>query len=752
MRVRSLVSLLLGLSIAASAFAGPKLPDLSEQFLFGFEPTRTNIRMLLDSAYAVVKKAVTGRGKGVLEIEAPTNRAVRAKYLELLRQSCPECAVSEIRESHGTISYRVTYPDGYYIGSSLDAGALEWQTRPSTYGEIVANRTRSQTHLFDLPERAGATRLLDALGGHVTESGYDDPLFWLASLELDAETPEMAWGFFGKDGYNATPVKMWAADQQAEYRRVALEQKQQWKKFIGDVEALYANGNPTTDQLRAAFVKRQIADRKTLVGKLAGIYYNPKQESKLTGKRSKPKYVAQRPGIAGDDVLLIESRAIRPQKEAKELELLAKYRLRRAEYIKTLLDQGLEPNFRPGQFAGLSANDTAAQAKVFIEELGLRWDEYSTFSPVKDPRPTGREKKLAGFFEKSEYGVARRDRAFAKVLDSFYAKAAWTTEEWDFVMTLTEERANTVPLLKQELSRIGDRMRAGSFTSLPPEDLERLLGRVRKIVGKYRAPAKRLYATTVKTALDQVYETLWRANRLGELKNWLPYLLDSSLREWSSRAAALLGSAPGSVSLELQAEIIGEFETRGFAADDLVEGWYAALAKTPPDRLSGVPRSLAEMDSRLAENSPLRKAAYGNLATAIERFPPEAMRESDGALLHLVAAAVPEREAAIFRPYRKRLLAELEKLEYGMTEYYRAIVLSDLLVAATPASEREATLNDLMTKVKAMHARRNDADSKSFVERIENQMKTARVDVCASKVGSTFLARLRAYVLGLFAR
>jgi hypothetical protein len=139
-RISILIRILIaGVLTAQQVFAGtaPLIQQRdARQFRFGFEPTRTNPRILLESGKAVAKKFITGKGDGVLAAELPIATKYRDKFMSDLRKTCPECKVFEARESHGEITFHIEFPDEYYIRSSLDAGALEWQTKPSTIPEI----------------------------------------------------------------------------------------------------------------------------------------------------------------------------------------------------------------------------------------------------------------------------------------------------------------------------------------------------------------------------------------------------------------------------------------------------------------------------------------------------------------------------------------------------------------------------------------------------------------------------------------
>src|SRR3989344_8100310 len=93
---------LFALVFALSARAdGKKLPP---QIQFGFEPTATDYFIIWESFLKTLKKTLTGKGKGVLEIEGTHNTLARERYIETIRQRCPECQITEVRESHGTIS------------------------------------------------------------------------------------------------------------------------------------------------------------------------------------------------------------------------------------------------------------------------------------------------------------------------------------------------------------------------------------------------------------------------------------------------------------------------------------------------------------------------------------------------------------------------------------------------------------------------------------------------------------------------
>ncbi len=758
---------------AGLAYAGPGdrgrpggWPNLSGQFQFGFEPTHSNVGMLVDIGYFILKKAITGRGKGVLEIEGNTNSRARLRYLELLRRDCPECVISEARESHGTISYRITYPDRSTIGSSLDAGALEWQNSPLSVDEIHFNLARHQKHMFDLPRQAGAWLNLDAFGGHVTESGYDDALFWLASLKLDAETPVMSWGFFGKDGYNATPVKRWASDQQVAYQAVIREYEGQWESFLKRLEALFADANrpPSSEAILALFADRRIMDQKVLVKKLAEIYKNPNQESRLTGARSKPKYVAHRPAIVGDSVLLIENRAIRPQKEALDLELMARYRLRRAEFIKYWLDRGYDVDFTPGYFEGWSNQRSAAQAQVFFGELGLPWSEYAHLGPVRNPQLDGSEVKLSGFFKKKSYGVARRNQLYQQVLDSYYLRSSWSSAEWTFVLNLTKEHGNTVALLENELRRLSTQFKSSGLERLPLDELEARTIAIQRLVEKYRVSSPKMFAA-VRDAITPALDRLWRAGRVGNLSTWVRHLSHAELMDWAQKGQGLLNDSPKTEYFDLQAALIDELEfrkkttsaplIREASLDVWVSDWFRALKNISTNTQASdrrvLPRSLREMCDRAQGKVNFQKVLKP-LADYWLSSDNRVVRDSDEEAIEILAREFKEHEDEIVSPLRKRYWQELELRNFGETAYYEAVVYGDKLLSVTSIQDRENTARELLGRVRDMHARVNSPDSKSFVERIENELRDARQVACQATIRPEPLRRLREFLLNSFHR
>lgn len=183
---------------------------LNEQFIFGFEPTRTNVWILKDSAVSTLKKLLFNKGKSVLEIEGKNNKEVREKFLADVRENCSKCKIIAMKESHGTISYRIVYPDGFYFNMSLDVGTLEWQTKPSTVSEIKSRVDFLQKEIYERAKKVGANIALKATGGHVTFSGFaNDSFLFLNYLKWRAHNDVFDWGFFGKDEYNANPVSRW---------------------------------------------------------------------------------------------------------------------------------------------------------------------------------------------------------------------------------------------------------------------------------------------------------------------------------------------------------------------------------------------------------------------------------------------------------------------------------------------------------------------------------------------------------------
>lgn len=333
----------------------------------------------------------------------------------------------EVRNSHGEVTLRIVFPDGYYVGASTDAGGLEWQTKPSTLPEVRNQAPRLQKEVYDRAKSAGATMRVKALGGHETFSGFADDTFWYGNfLKYRDSNPDLDWGFFGKDGYNATPVALWDHGQQERYAAVHAEHDLKWEKFLKKLETAL-DQNTSIEELMKIYKTRDVMGMEEYSRKLSTIFHNADQEtrfSKLIGKRSKFKYVALRPGNG-----LVEKRAHGPQKMAAENVKISEFTEAEVWHVKDRISKGFEVKFRPFTYFDKSDQMVVRNTKKITQDLGLPWKDFVGFSKVGDVRLKGNEKSINWDFTPNEYGAGKRDALYRKLRDRILQKSSWSNAE-----------------------------------------------------------------------------------------------------------------------------------------------------------------------------------------------------------------------------------------------------------------------------------------------------------------------------------
>jgi hypothetical protein len=232
---------------------------------------------------------------------------------------------------------------------------------------------------------------------------------------------------------------LWDPKQQERYGQVHAEHDQKWEKFLKELESGLQNKVSDAELIRI-YQNRDLMPIEEYSGKLLEIYHNPKQENARLGKRSKPKYVAQRPFMD-----LIENRAINPQANAEEMLKMAEFMEAEAWYVKEKLNHNLQVDFTPQSFTPNSKKTAAQNSRKVIEGVGMKWKDYVRFSKVGDVKLTGQEKNIIDDFTPKSYGAGKRDALFRKLRNRFLSKRTLTREEGVFLADLLNEMSYTIP-------------------------------------------------------------------------------------------------------------------------------------------------------------------------------------------------------------------------------------------------------------------------------------------------------------------
>jgi hypothetical protein len=741
--IRILVSVLIAESICTSPVHAVKVQTTfrdPRQFRFGFEPTRTNPRILLESGKAVAKKFVTGKGDGVLAAELPIATKYRSKFIADLKKTCPECKVFEARESHGEVTFHIEFPDEYYIRSSLDAGALEWQTKPSTIPEIRKQVPVLQREVFDRAKTVGVGYSIEATGGHTTFSGFGNDTFWYGNyLKFRTKNTHLDWGFFGKDGYNATPVSLWAKEQQQKYVKVHQEHDAKWKKFLIDLESALERGASDQELIRL-YETRDLMKQDEYASRLLEIYYNPKLENQRLGKRSKPKYVANKPYVGG----LIENRAIRPQRNAEELLKMAEFIEAEAWYVKERLNEGMEVRFNPNTYVEESKSKVAREARKMIETLGLDWERYKDLSPAGDVELKGVEKELASDFSKKNYGAKKRDELFRRLRDHFLAKKKLTGKESVFLADLLNEMSYTVPEAIENSKIFKERFSGKSLLALSSDEANRMIQSTVSFSEKFPAAASEILEPVQDHLKTYVVRSL-RDEGLVFARKVVPSMAKAARDVVLNMVESLHSSKPSHAKFGLYADLVLDAgENSGHEKkylETIMEKYDRRIPNSLPARFDEV--------AKMSKNSDPLKPFVRNATESVVGWTldPKNARmkigDQDADLLRWLAAEKQSRSRDLLAPLRSHYWEQLNENQFGVKNFYKAQVDYDRLYEITAASERKQFLETTLVKVKDAHRIANNPDTASLVERVEGHLEAENAALAGGGCNGSFFSKLK---------
>ena len=705
------------------------------QFRFGFEPTVSNIPIILESAGAVVKKITTGKGEGVLTSELPVSMKYRERYLKIFREECPLCKITETRESHGEMAFHIEFPDGFYINSSLDAGALEWQTRPSTVQEIRSHTDLLQKNIFDRAKKAGLKMHMDATGGHVTFSGFGNDSFWYGNyLKFRTRNTDLEWGYFAKDLYNAAPVSLWNPEQQLRYEKVHLEHDQKWEVFLKKLETSLKN-NVSDAELMKVYKNRDVFSVKQYSAKLWEIYSHPELASKLMGERSnEPKYVANRPFME-----LIENRAIRPQKNAQEMLKMAEFIESEAWYVKEMMNKNLQVQFLPNSFTPHSAKTAIRNSRKVVEGLGLDWNDYVRFSKKGNVKLKGIEKSITEDFSPTSYGAAKRDQLFQKLRDHFLAKTSLSLEESVFLGDLLNEMSYTVPEAVVNAKHFQEKIPAHLIEKLPAEQANQLIGNAIRLNDKFPAATNEILAP-VQQHLNNYVLRSFNDEKLTQTRSLIPLM--ESKEGILNEVLKLHQNHPSTQQLGVFADL---------ALSEHAESAYlkAILNKEKLGTLKEVPSRFNEVAIQ-ASKTGMSQSMIEESSKALAQWfadPKNASNlkvvDSDADMLHWLAEKNPQYRKEIYLPLRKHYLSQMVKEQFGITNLYETSTYFDYLTVITPPEEKEEFLQSMLKNVRAMNKIRDDADSNAFVERVEKHIDALSSPKVKTTCVTSFVSSLK---------
>jgi hypothetical protein len=695
----------------------------ARQFRYGFEPTRTSYPMLLESLGAILKRATSGitrspKGKGVLEIEGKFNMRTRGRYLALIRKECPDCVISIKRESHGTETFQIEFPDRYYIRSSLDAGALEWQTEPEIIPDLKRHIPLLQHSVFDLAATAGARLKRNLLGGHSTFSGFGNDTFWYGNyLKFRAKNYDLDWGFFGKDDYNARPVALWASDQQKKYAAVHAEHDARWAEFLKDLETKIQN-HASDEALMKLYQDRKVMSVNEYSDQLMSIYSNPKKESKYWGTRDKPKYVANKPGYG-----LIENRAIDAQAKAEDLLKMAEFMDAEAWYVKEKLNQNLEMNFIPGAYVKNSRRTVAENARKITEELGLDWQDYSHFTKRKYVNANSKYPSLADGFTESLYGAAKRDQLFLNLRDHFLAKPSLSPGEQVFLSDLLNEMSYTVTQSIENAKLLSTRLTPAAFKELSREDTLKVTKNLVEFSKKFPAASEEILRP-LQTQLREFIRSSLASGKANEARFTVQALSPASQTSVLKEVAKEAGTHSAADVYDLYGDLLKAVPIK--ESSPLLNDYYQNIVARAEKGEAFLPahfENFLDQSARIRDTSLADQAIQALVKVNLESKTGIRITNEGATVLEALAHRNPAEAAKLLIPYRQHYAKLLSETEFGLNDHYKAIEYFDRLNRVTPDEEKGTFLRSTLAEVKKMHTLKNDPDSENFLETVELKLK-----------------------------
>jgi len=702
MGIQNKIAFIFMFGVSGFAFAGDPPSGVNHdprQFRFGFEPTRTNPRILLESGGAVVKKIVTGKGEGVLAAELPIVSKYRDKFMADIKKNCPECKIFEARESHGEVTFHIEFPDEYYIRSSLDAGALEWQTKPSTVPEIRKQVPVLQKEVFDRAKTIGVGYSIEATGGHTTFSGFGD-------------------------------------------EKVHQEHDAKWKKFLTEMETALDKKAPYKELVRI-YENRDLMRQQEYSSKLLEIYYNPKLENERLGKRSKPKYVANKPYGS-----LIENRAIRPQKSADDLLKMAEFIEAEAWYVKDRMNEGLEGRFNPNSYVEESKNKVSRQTRKMVEALDLDWNRYKDLSPAGDVSLKGDEKNLIDDFSQKNYGAKKRDAVFRRLRDHFLAKQTLNSNETVFLADLLNEMSYTVPESIENAKHFKQNISLEKLGKLNPEQTDRLIKSAISFGEKFPAAKTEILEPVQDYMRLYVHRSL-KDEGLTLARDVVPSLDASGKKEILEKMEFLHGKKPAFSKFGLYSDLVLD----AGADRGNVKNYLETVANKYSKKMPGsLPARFDEVVALAAKDEKLKPHIRDATNAVIDwALDPKNARmkisDADANLLKWLADQKPSRSKEILAPLRSHYWEQLNANRFGEKNFYKTLADFDRLNEITPSHGKQEFLETMLAKVREMHKIKSDPDSAAFVERIEGQLKEINKSKASSCAG-----RLMSSLKGLFRR
>ncbi len=429
------------------SFNAKATDDFDQRFIFGFEPTGTNYKILRITVWRIIQKGVLGSGEGVLATNNPTGQSYQQKFLASIRTKFPSAEIVNVVDSHGELSYSFRIPHlNFSLGISTDAGSLEFQTTPKNYSDLVILAQFLDQSIFNTLNEIGINKFPKQTGGHITFSGFgSDTFLYRDYLQFMANHPELDMGFFTGDGYNAVPFARWSIDQQKIFLDVIASHDKGWKDFLVQLEKNLQENTSVQDKLdktsklfERSFVQDSPIHFPSFVKALAGIFENFLIFNRI-GETTKPKYVAHRPGLGGG-VPLIEDRAHTPPRSTSELLLMAKVITSTLRYLSSQANKGNRPILTVKESTAMNKGDLLLQrnnlpgvdsrriaktALAFFRTIGLSNNEMEDlfrYSLLNNSAGTtenisGDDFSRASFVDES-YGRAKANQLFESLFQT----------------------------------------------------------------------------------------------------------------------------------------------------------------------------------------------------------------------------------------------------------------------------------------------------------------------------------------------
>ncbi len=299
-----------------------------------------------------------------ISAQMPTQEGeyAQAKLLaKAILENCQGCQMTAEWDKRKITTYRILFPNDYWIVIGADPGVVEIQTKPLPFIEYIKMAPFIQSQIYDVAKRRlGLIPPITTTDGH-TNIGVDSVFKNakdLAAFILDQVShPELALGVLGHDLGNAPPLSALLKDQQEQFY-IIMEDVMSGS--IHDIHTL------THQLLKNVYYQTTVSNP---YHEYSGDHYQA-----VSVKRLRKLF----PGI--HDVP-IELRYTAARKDFKTVLLNYELQLKRIQFVlnrKQQLSRDLVRRIKKVNASdiAMSASEKLSRFYIFVTEMGASFDRY----------------------------------------------------------------------------------------------------------------------------------------------------------------------------------------------------------------------------------------------------------------------------------------------------------------------------------------------------------------------------------------